>query len=73
MGTDEGEVSKKKPAPRHTHTPRTGLQLGLYCVKLFKKRLAAGVYRDDPTLEAALTTALEHGLDPIVPITEIMF
>jgi hypothetical protein len=42
-------------------------------VKLFKERLAMGLYADDPTLEAALTSALEHGLDPIVPLTEIIF
>jgi hypothetical protein len=62
-----------RKAPRYTHKPRTGIDLGLYCVKLFRERLAAGLYADDPTLEAALTAALEHGLDPLVPITEIIF
>ena len=66
-------MRRKKPAPRYTHKPRTGYELGQYCIKLFKERLALGLYADDPTLEAALTNALEHGLDPLVPITEIIF
>src|SRR5215831_566391 len=75
MGIDAGQVvkGKKKLTPRYTYKPRTGFVLGEYCVKLFKERLATGLYADDPTLEAALTTALEHGLDPLVPITEIIF
>jgi hypothetical protein len=62
-------MSKKKPRPRnHGKTPD---QLAPYdfvqhCAKLLKARVAAGVYRDKPGLEAAITE-----FDPALALIEI--
>lgn len=64
---------KKKPAPRNTHKPLSGYEFGQHCVKLIKARIDAGLYRDDPALEAALATGIESGLDPVVPLLEIIW
>ena len=62
-------MSKKKPRPRnHGKTPD---QLAPYdfiqhCAKLLKARVAAGVYRDRPGLEAAITE-----FDPALALIEI--
>jgi hypothetical protein len=70
VGAVEAEsVSKKKPRPRnHGKTPD---QLAPYdfiqhCAKLLKARVAAGVYRDRPGLEAAITE-----FDPAIALVEI--
>ena len=57
---------RRKPAPRNTHTPPDRYDFIQHCAKLLKARLAAGVYRDNPGLEAAITD-----FDPALALVEI--
>lgn len=57
---------KKKPAPRNTHTPPDQYDFIQHCAKLLKARVAAGVYRDRPGLEAAIID-----FDPAIALIEI--
>ena len=59
-------AKKRRPAPRNTHKPPDTYDFIQHCAKLLKARVAAGVYRDRPGLEAAITD-----FDPAIALIEI--
>jgi hypothetical protein len=60
------KLRRKKPAPRNAHKPPDTYDFIQHCARLLKARVAAGVYRDRPGLEAAIVD-----FDPAIALIEI--